>query len=69
MTRCAVFAIQLAKLSGAEVMSVDAKHKLKFVRSAGADYVIDYEQKHLTKAGEDCDLIIDCQDFRSMFDM
>ena len=63
------FAIQLAKLSGAEVTGVDAKHKLKFVRSAGADHVIDYAQKDFTKSGEGYDLIIDCQNFRSMFDI
>lgn len=62
------FAIQLAKLSGAEVTGVDASHKLNIVRSVGADHVIDYTQKNFTKTGERYDLIIDCQNFRSMFD-
>ncbi len=62
------FAIQLAKLSGAEVTGVDASHKLNVVRSVGADHVIDYTQKDFTKTGERYDLIIDCQNFRSMFD-
>lgn len=62
------FAVQLAKLSGAEVTGVDASHKLNVVRSVGADYVIDYTQKDFTKTGERYDLIIDCQNFRSMFD-
>jgi NADPH:quinone reductase-like Zn-dependent oxidoreductase len=62
------FAVQLAKLSGAEVTGVDASHKLNVVRSVGADYVIDYTQEDFTKTGERYDLIIDCQGFRSMFD-
>ncbi len=62
------FAIQLAKLSGAEVTGVDASHKLNIVRSVGADHVIDYTQEDFTKTGERYDLIIDCQNFRSMFD-
>ncbi|MFC1868313.1 NAD(P)-dependent alcohol dehydrogenase [Thermodesulfobacteriota bacterium] len=63
------FAIQLAKLSGADVTGVDASHKLNVVRSLGADHVIDYTQEDFTKSGELYDLIIDCQNFRSMFDI
>jgi len=63
------FAVQLAKLSGAEVTGVDALHKLNVVRSVGADHVIDYTQEDFTKTGERYDLIIDCQNFRSMFDI
>ncbi len=62
------FAIQLAKLFGAEVTGVDASHKLNIVRSVGADHVIDCIQEDFTKTGERYDLIIDCQNFRSMFD-
>jgi NADPH:quinone reductase-like Zn-dependent oxidoreductase len=61
-------AIQLAKLSGAEVTGVDASHKLNVVRSLGADHAIDYLQEDFTKTGGRYDLIIDCQNFRSMFD-
>ncbi len=61
------FAIQLAKLAGAEVTGVDAQHKLEVVRSVGADHVIDYAQEDFTKTGERYDLIVDCQNFRSMF--
>lgn len=63
------FAIQLAKLSGTEVTGVDASHKLDVVRSLGADHVSDYTQEDFTKSGERYDLIIDCQNFRSMFDV
>ncbi len=62
------FAVQLAKLSGAEVTGVDAAHKLDVVRSLGADHVIDYTQEDFTKTGDSYDLIVDCQGFRSMFD-
>jgi NADPH:quinone reductase-like Zn-dependent oxidoreductase len=62
------FAIQLAKLSGLEVTGVDTSHKLDVVRSVGADHAIDYAQEDFTKTGERYDLIIDCQNFRSMFD-
>ena len=62
------FAIQLAKLSLTEVTGVDASHKLNVVRSLGADHVIDYTQEDFTKTGERYDLILDCQNFRSMFD-
>ena len=63
------FAIQLAKLSGTEVTGVDASNKLNVLRSLGADYVIDYIEENFTKSGERYDLIIDCQNFRSMFDI
>lgn len=63
------FAIQLAKLSGAEVTGVDAAHKLDAVRSVGADHVIDFANVDFTSSGEQYDLIVDCQNFRSMFDL
>jgi NADPH:quinone reductase-like Zn-dependent oxidoreductase len=62
------FAIQLARLWGAEVTGVDAAHKLDVVRSVGADHEIDYLQEDFTKTGERYDLIVDCQNVRSMFD-
>ena len=62
------FAIQLAKLSGTEVTGVDASHKLDVMRSVGADHVIDFGKEDFTKSGVRYDLIIDCQNYRSMFD-
>lgn len=62
------FAIQLAKLSGAEVTGVDASHKLDVIRSLGADHVIDYAQIDYTNTGEQYDLIIDCHGNRSISD-
>ena len=63
------FAIQLAKLSGTEVTGVDDSHKLDVVRSLGADHVSDYSHEDFMKSGKRYDLIIDCQNFRSMFDL
>lgn len=61
------FAIQMAKLSGAEVTGVDAPHKLDVARSVGADQVIDYTAVDFAKTGERYDVILDCQSTRSFF--
>lgn len=62
------FAIQLAKVAGAEVTGVDAAHKLGAIRALGADHVIDYARHDFTKIGRRVDLIIDCHNFRSTRD-
>lgn len=62
-----VFAVQLAKLCGAEVTGVDHSAKLDFVRSLGADHVIDYASEDFTKTGRQYDLILDLIAHRSMF--
>ncbi|MCK5115396.1 MAG: NAD(P)-dependent alcohol dehydrogenase [Candidatus Aegiribacteria sp.] len=53
------YAIQLAKLCGAEVTGVDNTGKLDFMRSLGADKVIDYSREEFTNSGEKYDLILD----------
>ncbi len=53
------FAVQIAKLFGAEVTGVDSANKLDMVRSIGADHVIDYNQEDFTKSGQRYDLILD----------
>ena len=61
------FAIQLAKLAGAEVTAVDTSGKRDFMRSLGADHLIDYEQEDFTKNGKQYDLILDLHAHRSAF--
>ena len=61
------FAIQLAKLAGAEVTAVDHTHKLEFMRSLGADRVIDYTQEDFTQSGDGYDFILDLIAHRSPF--
>lgn len=61
------FAIQLAKLYGAEVTGVDNAGKLDFMRALGADHVIDYAQEDFTRSGRQYDLILDVIADRSVF--
>jgi NADPH:quinone reductase-like Zn-dependent oxidoreductase len=53
------FAVQIAKIFGAEVTAVDGTRKLDMLRTIGADAVIDYTQQDFTKNGETYDVIID----------
>jgi NADPH:quinone reductase-like Zn-dependent oxidoreductase len=61
------FAIQLAKSYGAEVTAVDNAGKLDFLRSLGADHVIDYNQEDFTRSEQQYDLILDLIAYRSPF--
>ena len=61
------FAIQLARSYGAEVTGVDNAGKLDFMRSLGADHVIDYRQEDFTRTGRQYDLILDLVADRSAF--
>jgi NADPH:quinone reductase-like Zn-dependent oxidoreductase len=61
------FAIQLAKMYGAEVTGVDNPGKLEFMRSLGADHVIDYTKEDFTQKSEQYDLILDLVAHRSIF--
>jgi NADPH:quinone reductase-like Zn-dependent oxidoreductase len=61
------FAVQLAKMYGAEVTGVDNSGKLEFMRSLGADHVMDYTQEDFTKNGKQYDLIVDLVAHRSAF--
>jgi len=60
------FAIQLAKQAGAHVTGVDNAGKLEFMRSLGADEVIDYRSQDYTR-GEPHDLVLDLVSYRSVF--
>lgn len=62
------FAVQIAKLYGAEVTGVDSTSKLDMLRSMGFDHVIDYTKEDFTKNGQCYDLILDVKTNHSMFD-
>ena len=61
------FAIQLAKRLGAHVTGVDNAGKLDFMRSLGADEVIDYRSEDFTRRDQPYDLILDLVAHRSVF--
>jgi NADPH:quinone reductase-like Zn-dependent oxidoreductase len=53
--------------AGAEVTGVDNTGKLDFIRSLGADHVVDYTEEDFTKNGKQYDLILDIVAHRSVF--
>jgi NADPH:quinone reductase-like Zn-dependent oxidoreductase len=63
------FAVQLAKFCGAGVTGVDNASKLDFLRSLGADHVIDYTREDFTRSGKQYDLILDVVAHRSVSDL
>jgi len=53
------FAVQLAKLSGAEITAVDSTIKMDLLRSIGADHVVDYTKQSVAEIGETFDVIFE----------
>lgn len=61
------FAIQLAKRLGAHVTAVDNAGKQDFMRSVGADDVVDYRRTDFTRTDRPYDLVLDLVAYRSVF--
>lgn len=61
------FTVQMAKAAGADVTGVDNGLKQEFMRSLGADQVLDYTRTDYTKTDTRYDLIVDLVCERSMF--
>ena len=63
------FAVQLAKAFGATVTGVCSTGKVAFVRSLGADDVIDYTAETIRASGRQWDVIVDAGGLRSFADL
>lgn len=61
------FAIQIAKAYGMHVTGVSSGPKMDFVRSVGADDVLDYRHDDFTRLGRRWDRILDVSASRSLF--
>jgi NADPH:quinone reductase-like Zn-dependent oxidoreductase len=61
-------ALQIARAKGTEVTCVDSAEKMEFLRSLGADHVIDYRQTDFTENGKRYDLILDVMAYHSLGD-
>jgi NADPH:quinone reductase-like Zn-dependent oxidoreductase len=53
------FAVQLAKVFGAEVTAVCSTRNVEQAGALGADHVVDYTQEDFTRSGERHDLMLD----------
>jgi len=62
------FAVQVAKLLGAEVTAVCSTSKLELARSLGADRVIDYTKEDFVEGGDRYDVIFAINGFRRISD-
>ena len=62
------FAVQLAKLFGAEVTAVCSSGNVEQARSLGADRVVDYTKEDFTTLGVEHDVMLDIAGSRSFHD-
>lgn len=62
------FAVQIARSFGADVTGVCSTEKVEFVRSTGADQVIDYTREDFLNDDQRYDLMFDAGAYRSILD-
>jgi NADPH:quinone reductase-like Zn-dependent oxidoreductase len=62
------FAVQIAKLMGAEVTGLCSTRNLELAHSLGADHVIDYTKEDFARKGQRYDLILGINGNRSIYD-
>jgi NADPH:quinone reductase-like Zn-dependent oxidoreductase len=60
------FAVQIAKALGAHVTGVCSTRNVDFVRSIGADHVVDYTVDDFSRTGQQYDLVLDAVGNRSL---
>ena len=63
------FAVQIAKISGAEITGVCSTRNVELVRSLGADFVVDYTQQDFAQETKRYDLVLDNVGNRSLSDL
>jgi NADPH:quinone reductase-like Zn-dependent oxidoreductase len=63
------FAVQIAKISGAEITGVCSTRNVELVRSLGADFVVDYTQQDFAQETKRYDLVLDNVGNRTLSDL